>query len=341
MLPVFRISCPIIISCPVLISCLAMLLTATVSVSAKEPSVGLPQRSLIVVVGAAGQEQFGEQFQSAAKAWQEIAEKQRWQVTMIGSEVDKSSTDYERLQHAISKMTESAVDQELWIVLIGHGTFSSNIAKFNLVGPDMAATELNNWLKPIRGETVIINCSSCSGPFLTTLSAANRVVVTATRSGVEQNFTRFGMYLAQTLRDLSADVDHDREISLLEVFLSASSQTERFYREEARLATEHALLDDNGDRVGTSSDFYRGVRPAKEAEAGKRVDGRTAARLILFSAPDAVQLSVSQQAERLRIENQLEALRIQKSQLTEHVYLDQLEPILVDLARLYEQASQD
>lgn len=298
-----------------------------------------PSRSLILVTGAAGEEPFGEQFQESAKAWQELAEKQNWQLTWIGQTVDQTSSDHERLQQAITTAAEAAAEHELWIVLIGHGTFSNNSAKFNLVGRDVSATELNVWLKPVRGRTVIINCSSSSAPFLTTLAANNRIVVTATRSGSEQNFARFGKYLAQSLRDLSADLDHDREISLLEVFLAASSQTERFYREEARLATEHGLLDDNGDRVGTGSEFFRGVRPAKEPEEGKQVDGRVAAQAILFSAPDAIQLTAEQQAVRLRIENQLDALRVQKSQLNEEAYLEQLEKVLLDLARLYEKAS--
>ncbi len=316
---------------------LALLAICVTSSVVAEPPVQGAQRALIVVVGAPGEESFGEQFQSAATAWQELAEQQQWPVSVIGADVDKSLEDYERLQQTITEAADAA-ERELLVVLIGHGTFGNNTSKFNLVGRDVSAVELNNWLKPIRGRTVVINCSSCSGPFLTALAGTNRVIVTATRSGVEQNYSRFGKYFAESLKDLTADVDHDREISLLEVFLVASSKTERFYREDARLATEHALLDDNGDRVGTSSDFYRGVRPAKEAESGKKLDGRVAAQTILFSAPDAVQLTVEQQAERSRIENQLETLRSQKSQLEEQIYLDQLEQLALTQAKLYEQA---
>jgi len=134
-------------------------------------------------------------------------------------------------------------------------------------------------------------------------------------------------------------VDHDQEVSLLEAFLAASSQTDRFYREDARLATEHALLDDNGDRVGTGSDFYRGVRPAKEAESGKQIDGRAASRAILFSAPDAPKLTSEQLAERQRIEEQIDILRTRKSQLSEADYLDQLEVLCLELAKVYRAAT--
>jgi hypothetical protein len=301
------------------------------------PTTG-PARTLILAVGAAGEEPFGEEFRSAAKAWQGLAEKQNWQLTTIGLEADSHVPDRERLRQAIAEGESLQGDAELWLVLIGHGTYTGNTAKFNLVGPDVSANDINDWLKPIKVRTAIINCSSSSAPFLTILGAPDRVVITATRSGTEQNYARFGKYLAESLCDMTADVDHDREISLLEVFLAATSRTERFYREEARLATEHALIDDNGDRVGTGGDFYRGVRPAKEAEAGKKIDGRVAAQAILFSAPNAIRLTAEQQSERQRIEGEMDALRSRKGQLSEQAYLDQIEPLLVELSRIYERA---
>ncbi len=93
--------------------------------------------------------------------------------------------------------------------------------KFNLVGPDVSASELNEWLKPVSARCVIINGASSSGPFVTALSGANRLVVTATKSGSEQNFARFGGFLSGTLQGQSADLDHDEEVSLLEAFLAA------------------------------------------------------------------------------------------------------------------------
>ena len=99
--------------------------------------------------------------------------------------------------------------------------------------------------------------------------AQNRVVVTATRSGDEQNFARFGQYLAEAIADPRADLDKDGQVSLLEAFLTASSRVDEYYRTRSQLATEHALLDDNGDRLGTPADWFRGVR-ATEARQGRR-----------------------------------------------------------------------
>jgi hypothetical protein len=35
-----------------------------------------------------------------------------------------------------------------------------------------------------------------------------------------------------------------------------------------QLVTERALLDDNGDGLGTRADWFRGIRPVQKAEDG-------------------------------------------------------------------------
>src|SRR5690606_33116880 len=150
-------------------------------------------------------------------------------------------------------------------------------------------------------------------PFLPILSEPGRIVITATRSGSELNYSRFGKYLAASLQDLSADLDHDLEVSLLEAFLTAVARTEQFYRGEARLASEHALLDDNGDGRGTSAECFRGLRPIQAAESGTPIDGQRAVRVMLFASPQALQLAPAQQAERESIESRIDALRASKA----------------------------
>ena len=110
----------------------------------------------------------------------------------------------------------------------------------------------------------------------------NRIVVTATKSGNEMNFARFGQYLAEAIADPRADLDKDGQVSLLEAFLTASGRVEEYYRTHAQLATEHALLDDNGDRLGTPADWFRGVRATKRAKDGAQLDGLRAHQLHLI-----------------------------------------------------------
>lgn len=302
---------------------------------------------LIVVVGAPGDSEYEDQFSSWAQQWSLLAETQQWthriiegpQLAELSSREDTSNESQLNAKQQLKLEIEASADaKRLWIVLIGHGTFSGTVSKFNLVGPDVSSKEMAAWLKPVQSEIVVINCASASAPFLQELGGPKRIVVAATRSGAEQNFARFGKFLAEAILDASVDIDHDKEVSLLEAFLAASSNTERFYENEARLATEHALIDDNGDRVGTSADFYRGIRPAKSSKDGKAIDGALAARIILLSTPDSAKFPEDLQEQRAKIELAIDQLRGQKSLLSESDYFNALESLILQLAKLYDQA---
>lgn len=295
---------------------------------------------LLLVVGAAGEESYGSEFQQWAERWLELAKRQDWQTTTIGmaghdeTDADNALT---QLRQAIEAHQQSP--ERLWLVMLGHGTFARNTGKFNLVGPDVSAGELKQWLATVSAPVIVVNCSSSSAPFLTELAGKNRILLTATRSGNEMNYARFGKYLSLAISDLASDIDHDQEVSLLEAFLAASANTERFYQEESRLATEHALLDDNGDRTGTSADFYRGLQPNKKVADDKPIDGQSARKIILYSSSAAIQLNAEQQQQRQQIESAIENLRLQKNQLPSKDYYDQLEQLLLEMARIYDAAT--
>ena len=88
------------------------------------------------------------------------------------------------------------------------------------------------------------------------------------------NFARLGQYLAEAIADPRADLDKDGQVSLLEAFVTGSSRVEEYYRTHSQLATEHALLDDNGDKLGTPASWFRGVRATQRAKDGATLDGR-------------------------------------------------------------------
>ena len=205
-----------------------------------------------------------------------------------------------------------------------------------LRGPDVSAGELAEWLKPFERPLAIINCASASGPFINSLSGPNRAVVTATKSGFEHNFARFGDYLSQAMADPKADLDKDKQTSLLEAFLLASAGAREFYASESRLATEHALLDDNGDALGTAADWFKGIRAVKSARDGAAPDGPRAAQLQLVPSDREQRLPPEARTRRDEIERQLAQLREQKAKLAEEEYYSRLEALLVELARLYE-----
>ncbi len=204
---------------------------------------------------------------------------------------------------------ETALDQQpkispepLWIVLIGHGTYDGRQAKFNLRGPDLTAEQLAQWLSGFRRTVVIINCASASSPFMNALAGEHRIIITSTKSGYQYNFSRFGKYLAQTVGDPQADLDKDGQTSLLEAFLLASSRVAEFYRQEARLATEEALLDDNGDGRGTPASWFRGVRAVKKAKDDAPVDGMRAHQLHLVRSVQEQRLTADQRVRRDALE---------------------------------------
>jgi hypothetical protein len=293
-----------------------------------------PAPTVIVVVGAPGTDEYGREFREWSERWQQAAARGKAECTVIGL-ADGAEHDRELLQQSLSQVAENAADP-LWLVLIGHGTFDGKTARFNLRGPDVSAHELAEWLDPLERPLAIINCASSSGPFIRELSAPNRVVVAATKSGFEHNFARFGDYLSRAMADPQADLDKDEQTSLLEAFLLASAGVQDFYASEARLATEHALLDDNGDKLGTPADWFQGVRAIKTAKDGAAPDGQRAARLQLVHSGREMNLPPEIRDERDQLEQRLAELRDQKAKTPEEDYYRQLEALLVKMARLYE-----
>ena len=56
------------------------------------------------------------------------------------------------------------------VVLLGHGTFDGQAAKFNLVGPDLTAADWGAMLGALPGRQVIVNTTEASAPFLDALA---------------------------------------------------------------------------------------------------------------------------------------------------------------------------
>ncbi len=303
---------------------------------------------LILVVGAAGEPEFGTNFLQQASLWQEVARKGEFRVTILGLEPSDgavsedarpaagTTNDLARLRLTLEREPKEG-DAELWLVLIGHGTFDGREAHFNLRGPDLSASNLTTWLRPFRRPAAILNTASASAPFMKPLAAPNRVVVTATRSGFEQNFSRFGKFLAEAIADPAGDLDQDGQTSLLEGFLSASHRVAEFYQTEGRLATEHALIDDSGDGLGTPAEWFRGLRAVKQSKDGAALDGLRAHQFHLVRSTAELALSVEARARRDILEREIAAVRQtrRKTGVPEDAYFQRLEVLLLELARLY------
>lgn len=211
------------------------------------------------------------------------------------------------------------------LFLAGHGSHEGAESRINLPGPDLTAGDLAVALEPLADrKVVVVNTTSASGDFLPVLSRSGRIVITATKSPFERNVTKFGGQFVAALADAGADADKDGRVSILEAFLFARRETGRIYESDNRLLTEHAVLDDNGDKQG-------GAAPGAEG-----ADGALARTIYLGSAParvvatDSAGARIEQEARAL--EARINELRSRKATMKSDEYESQLETLLVDLA---------
>lgn len=296
----------------------------------------MPKRdaAVLLVVGASGTDEYGAQFAEQVKVWTQACELAGIKAEMIGTDkAAETPADAKQLEERLKTLGLSN-HRTLWLVLIGHGTFDGREAKFNLRGPDVTPAELAAWLKPLQHESVIIHNGSAAGSFLKPLSGPNRIVVTATKSGDEVFLTRFGQYFAPAIAgSKEADIDRDGQVSVLEAFLHASKKVADFYEQEGRIATEHALIEDNGDGVGTRVEAFDGTR-SKEAKA----DGARARQVCLVLSDEEARLTDAQRATRDDLERKVEELKERrvKEKLTDDQYYTELEKLLRELAALYQ-----
>ncbi|MCH2131896.1 MAG: hypothetical protein MK179_22375 [Pirellulaceae bacterium] len=291
---------------------------------------------LVLVVGAAGTEEFGVAFQLWGERWRKISEQSDLKFVPIGLTGKAGEvSDRDLLRETLTARPENQ-STPLWLVLIGHGTYARDVAKFNLRGPDVSGTDLANWMAGTKRPIVIINCASASGPFVNRLSGPKRVVVTATRSGIEQNYARFGDFLSEAIGSPESDLDHDGEVSIHEAFLRASAGVRMFYESEDRIVTEHAIIDDNGDGKGTPATMFRGVRPSSKAKDGVALDGAAALRITMTPSGGRLPFTAGELKERAKIEDQIETLRGRVGELDRGALDAALLPLMLRLARLYQ-----
>ncbi|HKX27973.1 MAG TPA: C13 family peptidase [Blastocatellia bacterium] len=216
-------------------------------------------------------------------------------------------------------------DQQVFIFFIGHGSFDGKIAKFNLMGPDLSANDYAQLIGNLPARNVVVvNMASASGEFIKPLSGRDRILVTATRSGAEQNATHFAQHFIAALGNPEADSDKNGRVSVLEAFNYASKLTGESYEHEGKLATEHSLIDDNGDGTGH-----------QKAEAG---DGGLA-KVTYFDSLPQQQAGGDPElaklfADRMRLEGEVEQLKARKDEMAAEEYETALEKLLIELAKL-------
>ena len=217
----------------------------------------------------------------------------------------------------------------IFVVLIGHGSYANGESRFNLPGPDLTAEDFALRLDQLAERQVaFVNLASASGEFVKALSGEGRAIITATRTGRERNETVFGGYFIDAFAGEAADLDRDGRVSLWEAFEFARIEVTREYSTSNRIATEHAMLDDNGDGEGST-------------ELLDAADGALARSMFLAADPNLAAARATDDPElkalfgqRAELEQRLEALRAVRGQIDQDRYDTDLEEVLVELALL-------
>lgn len=329
-------------------------LALTVSSAASGPSgpsgPSGKETYLVIIAGLGGEDSYREKFH-------------RWSTDMRDAAVNRYGISEDKVyylaekpelypDHVHAKSTKDNVialfrelettvspGDQLFVLLIGHGSFRSEQSRFNLPGPDLTAEDFDSMLRPFSEQQIVfVNASSASGNFVPVLAAGNRIVVTATKSGYERNESQFGKYFVEAYagvdgRDV-ADTDKNGRISVLEAFTHARVRVDGYYNEENILKTEHAVLDDNGDGEGNHEPGGPGENEGDVASTvyllGDAALAEGFSEEDVTGDPELARLV----DKKLELEGRVEALRLQKDSMPEELYLAELESLLIDLAKV-------
>lgn len=218
-------------------------------------------------------------------------------------------------------------DDDVYVVLFGHGSYDGMSASLNIPRRDLSSAEYADLIAELgAGRIVFINTASSSGPFAQDLSGPDRIVITATATGTERDATVFPAYFVEALRSPDSDMDKDGSLSVRELFVYAAERTAGSFEETGHLATEHPAIDDDGNGEATRAD---------ELESAS--DGHLAA--VTYLRPPAVVgvQNLPLVREREALEREISAVKQRKGLLDEDVYYAELEAIFVRLARLNRQ----
>jgi Caspase domain len=302
---------------------LILLLLLATGTSAQQKRTD-PNKFALIINGAGGEPAYAKQFEQwTTELKSALSDRYGFgtQQTMVLPRA--TAEDVKRTFTQLKSQLEP--NNVLFVFLIGHGSFDGKESKFNLVGPDLSASEYNALLSALPTHRVVVfNMASASGEFAKSLSAKGRIVVTATKSGQESNATRFTGFFIAALNAKDADTDQDGHVSVLEAFIYANRLTADFYTRAGRLATEHALLEDNGDGVGH-----------EKAEAGEGLLAR-ATYLDSLSIDEAAASAATGRLmkERTRLEGEIEQLIARKQNMPEAEYESTLEKLFIELAKI-------
>ena len=225
--------------------------------------------------------------------------------------LDAIKMQTERMQADLDSGEYSDSDPVFVLIMTGHGNADAQGWRFNVSGPDITSDDLIAALNMVpAARQLVVLAASASGAALEPLSQLGRVLVTATKSGGEVNLSRFHEYLAEALQSDVADYDRNEILTIAEAYRFADARTREYYEQQKLLASEHSRLrGEQADEIAVS--LLGSLQDAKD-------DPVVAALL----------------EERLGLEQAFKTLRLRKSDMEVLDYYDELESLLLSIARL-------
>jgi hypothetical protein len=301
----------------------------------------------VVVDGHPGGAAFSEDLEAAGRIWMQSAGRARCRAVRVspgqrgaagspaGEGVAPLMSQKDRLRVALEGL-ESPSEDPLWLVLNGHGNAQGKEPRFNLEGGDLGLGELRDWLGKIRRPMVVVLGFSSSGAFVKGIAAPGRIVVSATRSGEEENWSRFGKAFATALTEEASDGNGDGQVSIFEAWWAAQDRVEAFYKESGRIQTEHAVLEDLGEGLPAGKEAFDATGNWKGRGSGKeREVGALARQSFWIASPLEAALTAGERERRRVLEGRLAEWKARKAGMDGGEYERGLEQILLELAEVY------
>ncbi len=264
----------------------------------------------VIVGGLGGELRYAKQWSKYVDGLSETCRKTARDDSLVHVLKGKAATK-EAIEDVFAELQrEAAAGDIVSVFLIGHGSHDGQQYRFNVPGRDVTAGGMKTLLDslPAKDQLIVIT-TSASGASMEQLKAERRIVITATKSAGERTVTVFAEHWVEALRDPEADTNKDEVITALEAFTYADKKVQDFYKEEKRLATEHA-----------------------------RLEGELAANFTLTrlgSALDAVSDPKLRPLFERRgdIERRIAELKNRKDSMEAAAYISELQTLLIELAR--------
>ena len=289
---------------------------ACIALAAAVPS--LAAEYVIIVSGLGGEAEFQESFDEQAQQIQAAALSlglDEGQVQLLqGANASK-----ENILSAITNLNTDS-DDLLQLHIIGHGSFDGSEYKFNIPGPDITDGELANALNTESAKQMVAIMTSASGAAMESLQADNRLVITATRTGLQKNVSVFSRFWAEGADRSNADLNKNEIVSIAELYDYTLERVTDYYESENLIASEASLIEgqDNID-----ADLFSLARIGQLANTS--VSGEVEVLL----------------AERTEVEVKLSELSERRQSLTEDEYFGELQNLMLELGLLQQQIDRE